>query len=266
MSEAGHVHCAVDDGVATLWISNPERRNAFSQSMWLELEAILIELLAREDVRVLLLRGEGGRAFSAGADIAELQCLLADAGALGANNLIIRRVQLALEVFPRPTVALIEGACVGGGFGIALACDLRFASPRAKFAVTPSKLGLLYSLPDTRRMLRTLGPTLTRDLLLSGRIMGGEEAWDRGFLTALCAEDELESHAGERVAELANASASALSGIKRTLNHLEGVGDDSAEDLDALFSAAFTSADCREGAAAFLEKRGANFNRGEDSS
>ncbi len=266
MSDIGHVLCAVDSGVATLWISNPERRNALSQSMWLELEAILSDQLTRDDVRVLLLRGQGGRAFSAGADIAELQRLLADADALEANNLIIRRVQLALETFPKPTVALIEGACVGGGFGIALACDLRFASPRAKFAVTPSKLGLLYSLADTRRMLRTLGPTLTRDLLFGGRVMQGEEAWERGFLTALCTDEELERHAGERVLELANASASALSGIKRTLNHLEGVGDDSAEELDALFSAAFTSADCREGAAAFLEKREASFNRGEDSS
>lgn len=265
MPDAGTISLECRGGLATLWIDSPERRNALSQPMWLTLEQRLATLATDDAVRVLLLRGRGGKAFSAGADIVELAEMIADPQRLEHNNSIIRRVQLALEAFPKPTVALIDGACVGGGFGLALACDLRFASHRAVFAVTPAKLGLLYSLPDTRRMLRTLGSTLTRDLLFSGRRMEAAEAWERGLLTALLEPAQLEPLVLERCQAMVDASASALSGIKRTLNHLEGVGENSAESINRLFADAFSSPDAREGAAAFLDKRPPRFNRRETS-
>ena len=265
MKEEGQVRLERDEHYATLWLSNPTRRNAMTQQMWLALEAHLQTLWQDRAVRLLLLRGEGGEAFSAGADIGELQQFIDEPQAMEENNWIIRRAQLALEDFPKPTVALIEGACFGGGFGLALACDFRFASSGSRFAVTPAKLGLVYSLPDTRRMLRTLGPTLTRELLMSARVMEAEEAHEKGFLTALLPADTLVEKTLQQVALLADGSASALSGIKRTLNHLEGAGDDSLEDIDQLFSESFRSHDCREGAAAFLEKRPAVFNREDDT-
>ncbi|MEM1142345.1 MAG: enoyl-CoA hydratase-related protein [Pseudomonadota bacterium] len=265
MSE-GQVSVQTEGGVAELRIRNASRRNAFTQVMWLELEAQLDNLESDDDVRVVALRGDGGKAFSAGADIGELKTLLADPAALEQNNTLIRRVQLRLERFSKPTVALIEGACVGGGFGVALACDLRWARTDAVFAVTPSRLGLLYSLPDTHRMLRILGPTLTRELLFTGRRMNSDEALAKGMLTACISETDFEVEIAERLATLASASASALSGIKQTLSYLEGTSKRSSDEIDALFAAAFQSRDCREGARAFLEKRTPKFNQpGEDN-
>ena len=140
--------------VATLVLNRPERRNALDFDMWRTMLRELERLEADEAVRVVVVRGAGEQAFSAGADIKEFAALLEDRQRLEENNQVVQQAQIALEEFSKPTIAMIRGACMGGGCGIALACDLRLAEGAARFGITPAKLGLLYSERDTRRLHR----------------------------------------------------------------------------------------------------------------
>ena len=256
---AGRIAANIVEGVATLMIENPTRRNAIDAAMWRQLDGVLAELANDPSVRVLVVRGAGERAFSAGADISEFAELAARPERLAENNRLIQQAQARLEAFPRPTIALIFGACVGGGCGLALACDYRLAADNTRFGITPARLGLLYSERDTRRLHRLVGPAHCREILFGGDLFDGERAMQMGMLNALLPANALQSACDALASKLASASRYALHGIKATLACIEGYGEHSPEQLQQLFDEAFTAEDCREGAAAFLEKRPAKF-------
>ncbi|WP_160153432.1 enoyl-CoA hydratase/isomerase family protein [Microbulbifer sp. ALW1] len=256
---AGRITAEIVQGVATLVIDNPGRRNAIDAAMWRQLDKVLAELAEDSDVRVLVLRGAGERAFSTGADISELAELVAHPEQLAENNRLIQQAQARLESFPRPTIALIHGACVGGGCGLALACDYRLAADNARFGITPARLGLLYSERDTRRLHRLVGPAHCREILFGGDLFDGARAMQIGMLNQLLPTSELQTACDTLAGKLASASRYALHGIKATLASIEGYGAHTPEQLQQLFDGAFTAEDCREGAAAFLEKRAAKF-------
>ena len=138
-----------------LWlgIDRPQRRNALDTSMW---QAISTALSDTGNARVLVLHGTAG-AFCSGADLHEIETLRRDPPALAASNALIEHVQLQLQRLPIPTLAVIDGACFGGGIGLTLACDLRLATPDSRFGLAPANLGLMYSLEDTRRLHRAVG-------------------------------------------------------------------------------------------------------------
>jgi enoyl-CoA hydratase/carnithine racemase len=241
--------------IAVLRIRRPEKKNAFTTAMWQRLGALCAEL-AQPGEPARLLRVEGGDdAFCAGADIAEMATLLADPAALEENNRIVAAAQLALERLPLPTLAVIDGPCFGGGFGIAAACDFRLASTRSRFAVTPSTLGLLYSVEDTRRLVRLLGDSHARRLLLRGERLDAATALAWGAVDATAEPHALPALAAQWSEGLAAASRTSMAGIKATLAL---VGGDPAADeaaVRAAFSAAFHGPDFAEGAAAFLARR-----------
>lgn len=255
----GQVTIEKRSAIATLVIQNEARRNALSQSMWEQLFNAVRALDEDSEVKVVVVRGSGNKAFSAGADISEFAELAADPEKLAANNDSVQRAQAALEALKKPTIALIFGACVGGGCGLALACDFRFASPQSTFAITPAKLGLLYSVNDTRRLYNLVGPAMTREILYTGRMLSAIEAEQMGMLNKLHADDELEQQVYRFADELAAGSQYALRGIKTVLAKLEGHGQATDEEIQALFDRAFTSEDCLEGTAAFLQKRPPKF-------
>lgn len=255
----GLITAEIHQGVATLVIDNPTRRNAVDGGMWEQLEHALVQLADDPAVRVLVVRGAGERAFSAGADISEFAELAADPQRLAENNRRIQQAQARLEAFPRPTIALIYGACVGGGCGLALACDYRLAADNATFGITPARLGLLYSERDTRRLHRLVGPAHCREILFGGDLFDGQRALQIGMLNQLLPAAELQSACDTLAEKLAGASRYALYGIKAMLASIEGYGQHTPEQLQSLFDEAFTAEDCREGAAAFLEKRPAKF-------
>jgi enoyl-CoA hydratase len=258
----------LNGGVATLAIRRAARKNAFTTTMWGMLQmhcTALAEAAAarRPDAaRVLLLRGEPG-VFCAGADIEEMQRLVADPNdtqALTDNNRVVLEAQLALERLPLPTIAVIDGPCFGGGFGLAAACDFRLGSARAQFAVTPARLGLLYSRPDTARLVRLVGDARARRLLLRGERIDGATALAWGVL-AECLPDSaaLDATAAQWAASLAVASRTAMAGLKATLAELGGDPQPGAEAVRTMFDAAFAGEDFAEGAAAFLAKREPRF-------
>jgi enoyl-CoA hydratase len=259
MTEEACLELAREGAMATLRIRRPDKKNAFTTAMWRRLGAVCTELaLPGESARLLRLEGEAG-AFCAGADIAEMTTLLADGAALAENNRIVAAAQLALERLPLPTLAVIDGPCFGGGFGIAAACDFRLASTRASFAVTPSTLGLLYSVEDTRRLVRLLGDAHARRLLLRGERLDAATALAWGAVDAVVEPAALSALADEWSRGLAAASRTSMAGIKATLAL---VSHDPAADerrVREAFSAAFHGADFAEGAAAFLARRPPRF-------
>lgn len=251
--------------VAWVTIRRADKKNAMSEAMWAQLLAALEQVAAEHAAsggrmpRALVLTGEPGT-FCAGADIAELTELLKDSAAMAANNALVARAQLALEQLPLPTLALIDGPCFGGGFGLAAACDFRIASQRAVFAITPAKLGLMYSIEDSRRVVRLLGDARARLLLLRGIRLDASTAQAWGMLDALAEPQELAALAQVWVDDICAQSPTSMAGIKATLRHLDEPSAGGEAAVRAAFDAAFRGADFSEGAAAFLERRPAQFH------
>jgi enoyl-CoA hydratase len=248
-----------------LTINRPAKKNAFTTTMWAELlrlcNGLAAQVQSREAgaPRVLLLQGQPG-VFCAGADIHEMNTLVLDAAALAANNAVVSAAQLALQRLPLPTIAVIDGPCFGGGFGLAAACDFRVASTRSSFAITPARLGLLYSLEDTRRVLALVGAARARRLLLRSERLDAATALDWGVLDALVAPELLAETAQQWAEGLAAQSATAIVGIKASIGHLLGDTAHSEAQVRSAFDAAFVGADFKEGAAAFLAGRTPRFS------
>lgn len=253
---------------ALLHIRRADKKNALTSAMW---QALLdhcttlserctagIVAPAATRPRVLLLSGEPGT-FCAGADIEELTRLVQLPDALRTQNELIDRAQRALEALPIPTIAVIDGPCIGGGVGLAGACDFRLGSTRSSFAVTPARLGLLYSLNDTRRLTNLVGFARARRLLLRGERLDAAAALAWGVLDEVVAAPELQARADAWAGELAAQSPTSMAGIKATLAHLASSCEGSNDSIGERFAAAFDGLDFKEGAAAFLQRRSPRF-------
>ena len=232
-------------------IQRADRRNALSSAEW---SALASAFAAIGDARVLVLHGVPG-AFCAGADIDELSTLLRDPQRMAANNAQVQATQLALERLPIPTIAAIDGVCVGGGLGLALACDFRIATQSSRFALTPARLGLVYSPEDTRRLVAVVGAARAKDLLLTGRTLDAIEAQQFALLSRVVADDALRPAVDALLGTLLAASRSACAGIKQVVAHV--AGDPAVDHASArrAFDEAFASRDFAEGASAFLDRR-----------
>lgn len=235
--------------VAHLLIDRAAKRNAFTQAMWEALPVLLGEAMADDAVRVLILRAAEPGAFSAGADIAEFATGARDAAWRAANQAAIARAQFELARAPKPVIAYVDGDCVGGGCGLALACDLRVATPAARFGITPAKLGLVYSLHDTKLLVDLVGPAQAKRILFTAGLIDAAEACRIGLVDLLDADPIglAETIAG-------NSPHSVRQSKAMVCRILDGqAGDDAA--TQALFADAFTLRDFDEGVAAFLAKR-----------
>lgn len=242
-----------DGPVARLLIDRPDKRNAFNQAMWARLPELLDEAAATPGVRLLLLASAVPGLFCAGADIAELMGNRADPAWRAANQAAINATQHRLARFPLPTVAFIDGDCVGGGCGLAIACDIRVATPRARLGITPAKLGLVYPLHDVKLLVDLVGPGQARRMLYTGALLDAAEAERMGLV-------ELVADAPDALVEtIAANSAHSTRGIKGFVRRvLDGqTGDD--DDTRAVFAAAFDGPDFVEGADAFLARRKPDF-------
>ncbi|WP_244970507.1 enoyl-CoA hydratase-related protein [Novosphingobium aerophilum] len=239
--------------IARLRIDRADKRNAFTQAMWQALPDLIAAADADQAVRVLVIEAAAGGPFCAGADIAEMMTHRDDPAWLAANQAAINRAQWTLARTQRPTVAFIDGDCIGGGCGIALACDIRLATSRARLGITPAKLGIVYPLHDVRLLIDLVGPGQARRLLYTGALIDAAEALRIGLVEALAdSPDPLL----DAIAANAPSSVTALKGFTRRV--LDGQVEDDAETL-RIFAEAFSGADFREGAAAFLAKRRPQF-------
>ncbi len=235
----------VTDGVATVVVHHPAKRNAMTAGMWRALPQLLDGLAADPAVRVLVLTGAGGT-FCAGADISTLQGSAEEAQGLAVL------AEEALAAFPKPTLAAVRGHCVGGGAQLAAACDLRFAEEGALFGVTPAKLGIVYPASSTRRLVALVGPATAKYLLFSGELIGAERALRTGLVDEVLPVGEL----GERVAEFARVLVSRSELTQAAAKEFAN----GQTDRDAYWAEqARGSGDTVEGVAAFLERRRPRF-------
>ncbi|MEO1038461.1 MAG: enoyl-CoA hydratase-related protein [Pseudomonadota bacterium] len=255
------VYLTREGASAHLVLNRPEKRNALNEAMWAAIPGLLAQAETDPSVRLLIVRGAGG-AFAAGADISEFEDVYATAERAAAYSRTIAAALDGLAGFAKPTLAVIEGACVGGGCGLALACDLRFAAQGSKFGITPGKLGLVYTLNDTRRLVDAVGLSAAKDILFTGRLLDGEEALDTGLINRLLPREALLDEAQDYATLVAQASAHSARVTKQIMARIIAGQSQDDDETRQLFLDAFQSADFQEGYRAFLEKRKPDFPEG----
>lgn len=242
-----------EGAIARLVIDRAAKRNAFNQPMWDQLPALLNNAAADSAVRVLVLQSAEPGVFCAGADIAELMANKDDAVWRATNQAAINRAQFELARFPKPAIAFIDGDCVGGGCGLALACDIRVATTRAQLGITPANLGLVYPLHDTKLLVDLVGPGQAKRMLFSAQLLSAEEALRIGLI------EEIGESAEQLAGTIASKSVHSTGQIKQFVRRiLDGQVSDDAETL-GVFAEAFTGPDFHEGASAFVAKRKPDF-------
>ncbi|MGJ3647691.1 enoyl-CoA hydratase/isomerase family protein [Sphingomonas sp. GlSt437] len=239
--------------IAHLLIDRATKRNAITQAMWDQFPPLIAEAMADDAVRVLILRAAEPGAFSAGADIAEFAVCARDPEWRAANQAAIARTQIDLTRAPKPVIAMIEGDCVGGGCGLALACDVRVATSAARFGITPAKLGLVYSLHDTKLLVDLVGPAQAKRILFTAGLIDAGEALRIGLIDILD---------GDAVALAESIAANSPHSVRQSKAIVRRILDGQSHDdaaTEALFAEAFTLPDFDEGVSAFLDKRKAEF-------
>jgi enoyl-CoA hydratase len=245
------IDVARDDGVATVTIDRRDALNALDVATLTELRDRLRELAGDAGVRAVVLTGAGEKAFVAGADIKYMSGLEPEqAKAWGALGHEAGRL---LETMPKPTIAAINGFALGGGCELALACDLRYASARAKLGQPEINLGIVPGWGGTQRLARVCGLGVAKDLVFTGRTIDAEEAFRVGLVNAVA--DPVLERALETARQLAAKSPVALGLAKRLVNLAPGALEQEAEEFGDLFA----SEDAKEGLVAFVEKRAPTF-------
>ncbi|MGP9529574.1 enoyl-CoA hydratase/isomerase family protein [Glutamicibacter sp. AOP5-A2-18] len=244
--------------VATLYIDNPRRRNAVSKDMWGQFATLLYTLAEDDSVRVLVVRGAGEN-FSAGADISDLRAILHDAESGRHDGGHVSAGENALAAFPKPTIAAIDGYCVGGGWQIAGACDIRIASERAHFGITPSKIGIVYPTSGIERLVRLVGPGVAKQLLFSADFIDADEAKNVGLVGSVLPVQGFWEWIEKYAQHLAGRSALSIQAMKAIVDAI-AVGGIDLEEINAYWQQQMdVSDDPTTGITAFLEKRAPEF-------
>ena len=247
-----------EGGVARLVLARPDKQNAISRGMWQALADHADELSADATLRAVIVTGEPPM-FSAGADIAEFAQVFKDEAAAHAYNELVQATMARIERLPVPVIAEIRGSCIGGGCGLALACDLRFAAAGSRLGITPARLGLAYSLGDVKRLTDLVGPARAKDILFSARLLDAEEALRIGLIDRVLPEDGLAAAVAGYVQGLAALSGNSQRLMKRIVRLiLDGQTGETAASR-ALRDGAVAHADFAEGRGAFLAKRRPRF-------
>lgn len=244
------IRVELEGGLAIVTMDRPQVRNAIDLAMVRELTAALDELSRADAVRVLILRGEGGKAFAGGADIAQLR----ERRALDAFTQVNARLFQLIEDFPHPTIAAIEGWALGGGCEIALACDLRVAGETARLGFPEVGLGIFPAAGGTHRLPKLVGLGKAKELVFTGRILDAAAARDIGLVEHVVPEGGALAKAREIAAEIARNGTLAVRVAKMALNAIARGND--PEPIEKLGQALlFESPDKFERMTAFLEKR-----------
>jgi enoyl-CoA hydratase/carnithine racemase len=246
-----------DGHVARLTIDRAAKRNAMTAAMWAGLPGVLAGLADDPAVRVLVLTG-AGPSFCAGADIADLLSGPDPVDPMA----VVRRdnlaAQAALRDFPKPTVAMIRGHCIGGGVELAACCDLRFSDPTGVFGVTPAKVGIVYTPSSTKALIDLVGPAMTKYLLFSGELIDADTALRTGLVDRIVAAEELEAEVHRFADVLAARSALSQRATKEVVAALAAGGDGEAA-VARWYRETISSGELAEGVAAFADRRPPTF-------
>ncbi|GHE20199.1 enoyl-CoA hydratase-related protein [Halomonas urumqiensis] len=245
-------------GIVRLTITRPKALNALNSAVLEALEATLLELEARDDLRAVLITGAGEKAFVAGADIAEMRDKTPEQARAFAQKAL--KTFKRLETLPVPVVALVNGFCLGGGCELALASDWAVASDNAVFGQPEVLLGVIPGFGGTQRLPRRVGPAMALDLVTTGRKIDAAEALRIGLVNQVMPQANLEAYAEELTKQLGGNGPEAVRNAKQAVHDGQDQDLDSALALEtSLFALGFAGAEQKEGMNAFLEKRKPNF-------
>lgn len=251
-TECGRITLEVDGCIGRIVIDNQRQRNALTRDMCIS----LVEAVQRADadprVKVITLRG-AGKDFSAGAAINELHRVLFDNGPDGQTIDRLSEADAALQAASKPTIALVEGICMGGGWQIASACDMSIAAETVKLAVTPSKLGIIYPRSGIERLVQRLGADKAKYVLFSADLIPAKKAAEWGLLTETVPEKEFEEFSQSLVLRIAERSQYSVHTMKMLIDSMVAAGGQGSEELwDKEWAKLPGSEDFRVGQAAFL--------------
>jgi enoyl-CoA hydratase len=256
----GKVIASADGAVGTIVFDNPERRNAVSLEMWRAVEAALAGFAVDPAVRVVVLKGAGDKAFVSGADISKFESERAGEEAVAEYNQVTERTYTALHEFPKPTIAKIRGACVGGGVSLAICCDLRLASEGARFAIPAARLGIGYGYGNVARLAGVIGAANAMAMLYTARTFEAGEALSMGLASRVVPDDRLDACVDEYALQIAENAPLTIALVKAVVTDLrKDPAERNLEKLGRMVDACATSRDYVEGRCAFLEKRKPRF-------
>ncbi len=241
-------------------INRPEKRNALNFLAWRRIVEAMEELNADPAARVIVMRGATREAFISGADISEFPSHRANAEQARAYRSAPGNATNALTHSPKPVIAMIAGICMGGGLQVALSCDIRIAARVTRIGIPAARLGLAYPLDGVLSLSQIAGPANARDILISARTFGAEEALRMGLLNRLVELEELETNVREYATRMAGNAPLTMAAAKATIR--EGLKDAAERDqarIAAMVAQCFDSEDYKEGVRAFLEKRPPQF-------
>ncbi len=248
------------NGIGYLRLNRPEKHNAVSYEMWQGIAQVMADFEADDTVRVVVVSGEGGRAFSAGADISQFEKQRASAGAIEEYNMEAGLAHEKLTNISKPTIAKIAGYCIGGGLGIALCCDLRLATDDSKFGIPAAKLGLGYGYGGLKPLVALVGPIRAKEILFTAKQFDAAEAYDMGLINQVLPKEELDGFVDEYTETIAGNAPLTIKASKQIIAEVCKDPDDRDLELcKRLVDACFDSEDYKEGRRAFMEKRKPQF-------
>ena len=247
---------------ATGWMTfnNPERHNAVSLDMWAAAETILGDFAADDAVRVVVLTGAGGKSFVSGADISKFEAERSNTEAVAHYNEVTAGVFCQLEAMHKPTIAMIDGYCLGGGLGISVACDLRFCSDKSQFGLPAARLGLGYSYDGLRRLVDTVGLAFAKEIVFTAERFEAPRALTMGLVNRVVAAAKLEPTVSALAKTIAANAPLTVTAMKRTIGEIaKDPAERDREMCRQVSQVCFDSEDYIEGRRAFMEKRKAVF-------
>jgi enoyl-CoA hydratase len=254
-----HMLAEVEGSIGWMTFNKPERRNAVSLDMWEAMPEILQRFENDSAVRVIVLKGAGDKAFVSGADISQFEKARSSEAGNAHYDRVSELANNALADCGKPTIAMIRGYCIGGGLGIAIACDLRIASDDSKFGIPAARLGVGYGAPGVKKLVSLVGPSFTREIFYTARHFTAAEAQGMGLVNRIVAGGELEDYTRKYCATISDNAPKTITTLKRTVAEVLHGHEADWELCDRLVKDCFASQDYIEGRRAFMEKRRPSF-------
>lgn len=248
-----------ENGVGTIRFDNQARRNAMTFEMWEGLGIVVEDFNADPDVRVIVVSGEGGKAFCAGADISQFAEKRSSEDAVAVYNATTDKSSQILATATKPTIAMIEGFCIGGGLGIAMCCDMRIANEQATFAVPAAKLGLGYRADGLKRLVDVVGPSFAKEIFYTARQFTAQEALTMGLVNRVLPRNILKSYVDDYTKTISGNAPLTISAARVVINEIMKGAEGDHDLSDKAVDDCFASEDYKEGRTAFMEKRKPQF-------
>ena len=250
----------IKEGVGYITFNNPEKHNAVSLEMWETLGEMMLQLERDNNVRVVVLKGAGGKSFVSGADISKFDKDRSTKEQVLNYNKRTGKIYHRIETFPKPTIAMIDGYCIGGGLNLAVCCDIRICSEKSQFAMPAAKLSLGYPLSSIKRLFDTMGPGISKHFMFTADRISSTEALNFGLVQKLVKNEDLEDFVKDYAEKISINAPLTIKAMKQIgIEILKNPEDRDLELCEQLVSDCFDSEDYKEGRKAFMEKRKPSF-------